>query len=329
MKIISGPVKWGIIGVGDVCEKKSGPAFQKAPDSQLVAVMRRDAAKAKDYAARHKVPKYYSNADDLINDPDINAIYIATPPVFHEEFTIAALKAGKPVYVEKPVTLNSNSCLKMIEAEKQYDLPVSVAHYRRGLPLFNKVKEILDSGLLGKILFATIHTFQTPKANLIAVSEDNWRINPAISGGGLFHDLAPHQLDIMYWYFGNPLQMNGVSANQGEEYDAPDLIHLDVRFEKNIHLIGAWSFSVHESVEKERCEIVGINGKIAFSFFRDPVLEIHTDGGMKKLEFPVPEHIQQPMIERVVQYFRGKAPNPCSLSDALESLKMMDATLED
>jgi 1,5-anhydro-D-fructose reductase (1,5-anhydro-D-mannitol-forming) len=329
MKTISGSVRWGIIGAGDVCEKKSGPAFNKVPDSELVAIMRRNPAKAKDFATRHLVPKFYTDANDLINDPEINAIYIATPPAFHEEYTIAALEAGKSVYVEKPVAINSNSCRKMIEAEKRYNIPVSVAHYRRRLPLFKKVKDIIDSGMLGKILFATIHTFQTPDANLIADSEENWRINPAISGGGLFHDLAPHQLDLMYWYFGRPIQMNGVSANHGGKYNAPELTHLDVTFEKNIHLIGAWSFSVHESIEQESCEIIGDKGKIAFSFFRNPVLEIFIDKRLDKLEFPIPEHIQQPMIEQVVRFFRGEGSNPCSLDDALESLKMMDATLEE
>ncbi len=327
MKTILRSVKWGIIGVGDVCEKKSGPAFNKVPNSELVAVMRRNAEKAKDYASRHGVSKYYSNANDLINDPAINAIYVATPPAFHEEYTLAALKAGKPVYVEKPVTLNSESCRRMIEAEKQSDLPVSVAHYRRGLPLFNKVKENIDSGHIGKVLYAVIQLWQTPGTGLVANSEENWRINPAISGGGLFHDLAPHQLDLMYWYFGKPREISGFSGNQGGNYSAPDLAHLDIRFENNIFLNGSWSFSVHESAERERCEIIGEKGKLVFSFFRNHVLEIHSNKGIEKLEFPFPEHIQQPMIEQVVKYFRGEGNNPCSLGDALESLKMIDATL--
>src|SRR6187551_1308715 len=101
-------INWGIIGCGDVSEVKSGPAFNKVNNSSLVAVMRRDGAKAKDYAHRHQVPKWYDDASLLINDPDVNAIYIATPPSSHEEYTIAAIDAGKPVYVEKPMTMNYN-----------------------------------------------------------------------------------------------------------------------------------------------------------------------------------------------------------------------------
>src|SRR5688572_16383190 len=139
MMTINGTVNWGIIGCGDVCEVKSGPAFNKVPNSRLVAVMRRDLVKAKDYAKRHGVPMFYDDAATIIHDPEVNAIYIATPPLYHEEYTIAALKAGKPVYVEKPVTVNSASCQRMLDGAAQAKVPVTVAHYRRGLPIFQKV----------------------------------------------------------------------------------------------------------------------------------------------------------------------------------------------
>src|SRR6266481_1427478 len=102
-------INWGIIGSGDVTEIKSGPAFNKVKNSALVAVMRRNEEKVKDYALRHNVPKWYTDAGSLINDTDVNAIYIATPPSSHEEYTMAALEAGKPVYVEKPMALNAAS----------------------------------------------------------------------------------------------------------------------------------------------------------------------------------------------------------------------------
>ena len=136
-------IRWGIIGCGDVTEVKSGPAFGKVPNSELVAVMRRDADKAKDYASRHNVPKWYSDADKLINDPDINAIYVATPPSSHEEYTLAAIKAGKPVYVEKPMTVSAGSALTMTKAADEKKIKLVVAHYRRAQPLFNKVKQLI------------------------------------------------------------------------------------------------------------------------------------------------------------------------------------------
>ncbi|MBA7713853.1 Oxidoreductase P35 [subsurface metagenome] len=215
----------------------------------------------------------------------------------------------------------------MIDASIEYDLPASAAHYRRELPLFNKIKNLLDAGSIGQVLFITIQTFQTPQNDLVADSDENWRIVPTISGGGIFHDLAPHQLDLMYWYFGIPVRMNGFSTNQGSNYDAPDLTRFEAFFEKNIYLNGFWSFAVHKSADIECCTIVGEKGKLSFSFFRSPVLELNTDKGIEHFEFSFPENIQQPMIDKVVRFFRGEGENPCSLEDALQSIKMMDCTL--
>ncbi len=195
-------IRWGIIGCGDVTEVKSGPAFNKVNQSKLVAVMRRNGAKAADYAQRHHVPKWYDDADQLINDPEVNAIYIATPPLSHEAYTIQALKAGKPVYVEKPMTLDAASAQRMTDTANKLKVKLCVAHYRRAQPMFLKIKALLDTHLIGDVRFVRLKMLQSPNPALVAKTTDNWRINPAISGGGLFHDLAPHQLDLMTYYFG-------------------------------------------------------------------------------------------------------------------------------
>ncbi len=149
-------IKWGIIGCGDVTELKSGPAFNKAEQSQLVAVMRRNAEKAADYAKRHGVPKWYSDADQLINDPEVNAIYVATPPDTHAMYAIAAMKAGKPVYVEKPMARSYAECREMIRVSEETGMPLLVAYYRRTLPAFLKVKELVDGGAIGQPLTVNI-----------------------------------------------------------------------------------------------------------------------------------------------------------------------------
>src|SRR6187455_2588065 len=235
MKNISGTVNWGIIGCGDVCEVKSGPAFNKVANSKLIAVMRRNLDRAKDFAQRHGVAKYYADAAELINDAKVNAVYIATPPSSHESYLEMALKAGKPVYVEKPVTINSASVERMMQMEKRYDGKVSVAHYRRGLPLFNKIKQLVNDGAIGKVKLILLKTLQPTVKKIITQTDDNWRINPEISGGGLFHDLSPHQLDIMYWIFGPPQQAYVQSANQGKQYNAPDLTMVQIAFPNDIY----------------------------------------------------------------------------------------------
>lgn len=326
MKSINGIVNWGIIGCGDVCEVKSGPAFNKVPNSRLVAVMRRDRAKAEDYARRHQVPQFYSDATELINSKDVNAIYIATPPASHEAYTEEALKAGKPVYVEKPVTLNSESCVRMIKASQQYNNKVSVAHYRRALPLFNKVKSLIEEGAIGNVRLVQLRVLQPQKSKIITHTPDQWRVKPELSGGGIFHDLSPHQLDIMYWIFGPPKAVYGNSLNQSKQYDAPDITTLEAVFDKDVLLNGVWAFNVAEAATDEYCEIFGDKGKIKFAFFRVSQIELVTDAGTKNFEMEYPVNIQQPMIDAVTKFFRGEGPNPCSLEDALVTMRMMDKT---
>ena len=149
-------IRWGIIGCGKVTEVKSGPAFSKVKNSQLVAVMRRDAALAEDYARRHNVPRFYSVADDLINDSDVDAVYVATPPVSHAEYAIKVLKAGKPVYIEKPMALNYKECERINKAAEKYKVPVFVAYYRRTLPGFLRIKELIGNGAIGKVRFVRL-----------------------------------------------------------------------------------------------------------------------------------------------------------------------------
>ena len=232
-------IKWGIIGCGDVTEVKSGPAFNKVPNSSLVAVMRRDAARAEDYARRHGVPKWYDNAAALINDPEVNAVYIATPPLQHEEYTLQCMQAGKPVYVEKPMTLNTESAYRMQDAAIRHNVKLTVAHYRRAQPMFRKIKALLEEKAIGDIRFVSLQMLQPPVS-----PEDNWRVDPAVSGGGLFHDLAPQQLDLMTWFFGRARSATGIARNQTKMYRADDLVSGNILFENGIVFNGIWCFSV-------------------------------------------------------------------------------------
>jgi len=317
-------IKWGIIGCGDVTEVKSGPAFNKVPNSSLVAVMRRDVAKARDYASRHNVPAWYDNAEKLINDPEVNAVYIATPPLQHEEYTLLSLAAGKSVYVEKPMTLNTESALRMKNAAINFNVKLCVAHYRREQPIFLKVKQLLSDKVIGDIRFVQLQMLQSPAHNLIASTDTNWRLDPSISGGGLFHDLAPHQLDLMIYYFGKVSSSSGISVNQSKEYSADDLVTGQILFENGVVFNGTWCFTVSEADKKDICEITGSTGKISFPVFGNKIT-LKKDGYEEEFIFEALQHVQQPMIERVTAYFLGKGDNPCSAEQAILSMELMDS----
>lgn len=316
-------IRWGIIGCGDVTEVKSGPAFSKVPSSNLVAVMRRNAEKASDYARRHGVEKWYSDATALINDPDVNAIYIATPPLQHEDYTVQALKAGKPVYVEKPMALNADAAQRMADAAKETGVKLSVAHYRRQQPLFLKIKSLIETGVIGKPRLINLYCLQPHKSTMIAKTEEAWRYNPEISGGGLFYDLAPHQLDLMLYFFGKPEKTTGFSINASGFYNADDTTCGQIVFQNNVLFNGVWCFTVPE--KKDYCEIIGSEGKLAFKIFEHQELVLIKGAEETKFEFDALPHVQQPMIQKVTEYFLGEAENPCSGEEGVEVMKMIDA----
>ena len=316
-------INWGIIGCGNVTEVKSGPAFNKVEGSKLMAVMRRNASLAEDYAHRHNVPKFYSNAVDLINDKDINAIYVATPPGSHAEYGIASIKAGKPVYIEKPMALNYAECLQINRASEKYHVPVFVAYYRRALPGFLKAKELIENGSIGKVLFVQLQLFKAPSEDEKA-GHPSWRVDPMISGGGHFFDLASHQLDYLDFLFGPVQKVKSIVLNHAGLYKAEDYVTSEFLFAGNITVTGTWCFCAATDSDRDSIEILGDKGSIRFSTFSfEPIVLINASGH-KEIINERPEHVQYYLIEKIVQSLNGNGTSPSTGISGARTAKVMD-----
>ena len=321
-----GTIRWGIIGCGDVTEVKSGPGFQKAKNSNLVAVMRRTGELAEDYARRHNVPKWYDNAEALINDPEVNAVYVATPPSSHQEYTVAALQAGKPVYVEKPMALNFKECQAMIEAAGQAGMPLFVAYYRRALKRFLKIKTLLEDGKIGKVRLVNIVLYARPSAEEQNPNALPWRVKPAIAGGGRFVDLASHQFDFLDYVLGPVQSVQGFAANQAGLYPAEDTVSATFAFESGVQGAGVWSFTAFDSFD--RTEIIGSHGKLIFSTFDARPLTLITADGRTQFEIEYPQHVQQPLIQSVVNELNGDGVCPSPGQSAARTSWVLDQILQ-
>jgi predicted dehydrogenase len=317
-------INWGIIGCGDVTELKSGPAFNKVNNSSLVAVMRRDGQKARDYAERHGVPKWYDDAYKLIHDPRINAIYVATPPDSHEEYTIAALRSGKPVYVEKPMSVNALSAQRMAQAARDTNGKLSVAHYRHEQPMFRAISELVDNSSIGEIRYADLKYLRSPLSPTdLELPKTKWRVDPAIAGGGIFHDIAPHQLAFLLHIFGPIEKASGISVNQAGLYKADDIVAGHILFRNKVVFNGLWCFTALE--EEDNITIAGTGGKISFPVFADQVVHITKGSQTELLRFDKLTHVQQPMIEQVVKYFMGERSNPSKPEDGVTVMQLIDS----
>ena len=319
-------IKWGMIGCGNVTEVKSGPAFNKVPHSMLWAVMSRSPEKAADYARRHLVPKCYANAEELLADPEINAVYIATPPDAHELYAIAAMEAGKSVYVEKPMSVNAASAKRMLDAAQRCGVKLTVAHYRREQPAFRKIKSLIDEKAIGDVKFIMLRYFQPALSEAEMTEPKNqWRVDPAIAGGGLFHDIAPHQIDLMLHLFGEVDSIAGTAIQQADQYAADDMVAGILRFKNKAVFTGTWCFSAPAEVREDFCEVIGSAGRLTFSFFGQPVIELTTGDATETFNFDPLPHVQQPMIQATVNYFLNQKPNPCSAEIGFQVMDIMDA----
>lgn len=316
---------WGIIGCGNVTELKSGPAYQKTNGFNLIAVMRRDAEKVKDYAHRHSVPKFYTNADELINDSEIDAVYIATPPDSHEYYALKVAKAGKICCIEKPMAPSYEACVNINKAFKEKDLPLFVAYYRRSLPRFTKIKSWINDNKIGDIRH--ISWILNKPANSIDLSQTyNWRTDSAIAYGGYFDDLASHGLDLFTFLLGDISEANGFSTNQQGLYSAMDAVTGNWIHNSGITGSGSWNFGCEK--REDHVQIFGNKGKIEFSVFDENPISINSNGKIESFHIENPENIQIHHVQNIKSHLLNESLHPSTGSTATHTAWVMDRILK-
>jgi predicted dehydrogenase len=317
-------IRWGILGCGDVTEVKSGPAYQKTTGFKIEAVMRRDAEKAADYAKRHNIGKYYSDADALINDPEIDAIYIATPPDTHHFYGLKVAAAGKICCIEKPLAPSYKESLEIYEAFKTKNIPLFTAYYRRTLPRFEQVKTWLDSNKIGEI--RSIRWNLTKSASEQDLSGTyNWRTDAKVAPGGYFDDLASHGLDLFAFLLGDIKDVSGYSLNQQGLYSAKDAITACWVHESGVTGNGNWNFG--SSKREDIVEIAGSKGKITFSIFENDAIILSNEEGETELFIEHPENVQLHHVERIREHLLGNSQHPSADSSAVKTSWVMDKIL--
>ena len=293
-------VRWGIIGCGDVTEVKSGPGFQKADGSALAAVMRRDLSKAQDYARRHGVPRAYNRSDDLIRDPGVDAVYIATPPSSPCELALAVAAAGKPCLVEKPMAMTHDECLRMLDAFGGRGVPLWVAYYRRALPRFLLVRDLIADRAIGQL--TSVHVAVTKPLATTEIS--NWRFDPAIAGAGLFFDLASHCVDLLDFLVAPIVHIAGFPINTAAAYPAEDVTAAAFGFGTNVVGTGIWNFNAGTSTDT--ITFTGSHGLIETPIFSDTDV-IVTHGAERDVHaVRNPPHVHQPLIQTIVDEIHGR-----------------------
>lgn len=320
-------IRWGFIGCGEATERRTLPAFSLLPDAKVVAVMSRNIERAKAFAQRHGIRRWYNDAQNLVTDPDVDAVYIATPPSTHATYAVMALNAGKAVYVEKPLATHYDDCLRINRVASAHNLPCFVAYYRRFLPYFQRVKQLLESGVVGNVLTAQIRFAAPPREMDYNKTDLPWRLQPDIAGGGYFYDLAPHQLDLLQHFFGPIVEANGFTANRGGLYDTEDTVAATMQFHGGMPASGTWCFVAHESAREDRILIIGDRGQISFSVFNYIPIHIINEQGEEHIRVENPPYVQYPILRSITDHLLGKGLCDCNSVSATPTNWVIDRIL--
>ena len=328
-------IRWGLIGCGQVAEMKSGPGFYRAAHSQLVAVADRNPTRAKDFASRHGVARWHDDAEPVILAPDVDIVYVATMTESHRDLVLRCAAAGKPVLVEKPMAMNHADCLAMVAACRKAKVPLWVAYYRRALPRFTAVRDLIRSGAIGAVRMVIIRHFQQiPAPEQMRGPFWGWRLDPARSGGGIFYEAVGHTLDILDFILGPIESMRTFADNQAGAYPPEDIVTAAFRFGSGVYGSGAWCFTA--DCDDEYNEIVGANGRLRFSTFPPlsppagrPPVPIRLMRGDAVEEIPVadPPYVHQPLIQAIVDEMNGVGRCPSDGETAARTARVIEDSL--
>ena len=316
-------IRWGMIGCGNVTERKSAPAYQQVEGFALHGLFNRTRAKAEDYAARHGVPHIFESAAALIHAPEIDAVYIATPPDSHEAYALEVARAGKPCCIEKPMAPDFAASVRIRDAFTDQGIPLFIAYYRRSLPRFQQVKTWLDQGVIGTVRH--IHWTLTKAASPADVLESNWRVDANMAPGGYFDDLASHGLDLFCWLLGNVANVAGFAINQQGRYSAADAVTACWLHRNGTTGSGSWNFGATE--RHDLVEVTGSAGKILFSIFDDAPLRLLRGDECIEIDIAHRPTIQHFHVEAMRDHLAGRVLHPSTGDSGAHTAWVMDRIL--
>ena len=302
---------WGVVGCGDVVEHKSGPAIGHAPRSDMVLVMRRDGAAARDFARRHGVARWTGDAQQVIDDAAVDIVYVATPPSSHLEYVLAAAAAGKHVLVEKPMALNAAEGREMVTACAGAGVELFVAYYRRFWPHILRLRALLAEGAIGRPLLGVVDVSWDDVAGRRRAGTREWRDDPAIGGGGGFVDICSHRIDLLVWLLGPVAEAHGVATRFDRDLEVEQIGAAVVRMESGAlcNVIGDF----HSARDVDRFFIGGEGGRVTADPLDGHALTLETANGTEELRFSrlaaphlgLVRHIEAVLLDGAVNQIPG------------------------
>jgi predicted dehydrogenase len=283
-----------------IADKRVGPALVNARDSQLVAVCDVEEKAAQDYASRFQVSRVYGSLDQLLDDGDIDAVYLATPVFLHAPQAIQALEAGKHVLVEKPMALSVVEAERMVRIARDRGRTLATAFYRRFFPKIQRVQELLTQGTLGQVTMVAsmYHTWYDPAEG----TPGSWRTQKGRAGGGVLWDMGSHRFDLLVGLLGMPTEVWATCETQVHGYEVEDNATVYLKLGNGAQCMSSWQWNSTTWVD--HLSIIGTRGKVLMEPVDSPnlTLFIGKDRAQDRFDetIPLPDNVHQPMVQDFV-----------------------------
>lgn len=302
----SGPLGWGLIGCGDIAAKRVAAALRNAPHSELVSVSRARAELLPAFAAEHGARRFHTEWRELLRDPEVGAVYLATPVALHVEQAVAAAEAGKHVLCEKPMAIEVDACARMIAAARENRVRLGVAYYRHHYPVIARLRVILASGEIGQPVMAEAQAFEP--FNPAPDHPRAWLLRKATSGGGPMADFGCHRIEVLLDLLGRVAHTRGFPSNvRFKDREVEDTCVARLGFESGASGLITVTHAAHE--RRDTLEIIGTLGSAYVPVLNDGRLRLTTAEGVREEHHPPHENLHQPLVENFVDAVRaGRDP---------------------
>ena len=298
-------VGWGLIGCGDIARRRVAPALRDLDNCELIVVSRADAERAEVFAREFGAKRWHADWRDLIEDPEIEAVYVATPVHLHAAQAIAAAEAGKHVLCEKPMALSVGECARMNAAAEASGVRLGVAYYRRFYPAVERVAELLRSGEIGAPVLAQMNAFE--RFEPAPDHPRRWLLERRLSGGGPMFDFGCHRVEVLLNLFGRAAAVKGLTSNAAFAREVEDTACALIEFEGGAQAVLSVTHAAREP--QDTLEVFGTRGSVRADVLNDGRLRIKTDAGEREESHTPHPNLHQPLIDDFARaVVEGRSP---------------------
>lgn len=316
-------IRWGIIGAGNVAEFKSGPALMRAPGSTVAAVMRRDLNKARDFALRHGVPRWYNDVDALLADPEVNAVYVASPHHLHLAHVTRAARAGKAILCEKPAGVSTAEAQAVVDVCRATSVSLSVAYYRRYWPVVQEMRRLLADGVIGEVVQARVQLAD----HYLPDPDRAWLTEPEQAGGGALANAGSHWIDLVRYLLGDVAEVTAACAGRFGGFKTEDTVGVQMRLASQA--LVALNVTLCSPVAVNEFDISGTAGRLFAGPLSDGRLVLQRGGHEPELlrcERTGAAHME--LVAEVVRCLLAGEPAPVPGEEAVAAWKIITAAYQ-